>query len=54
MGNISSFIDGSLAVVGICAAFMVSLWALTSSESADNVEVEIGKDGRRATLKKAA
>lgn len=59
MDNVSSFIDGSIAIAGMIAGLAVSLWALKSSESAETDlanmdEAARGLDAPRRTKRQAA
>jgi hypothetical protein len=51
MDNVSSVIDGSIAMAGVIAAFAVSGWALMSAEPTGTVEKE---EAKPTTVKKAA
>jgi hypothetical protein len=54
MDNVSSIIDGSIAVAGMIAAVAVSVGALMASESTTTVDVESTEGALRTTLKRAA
>lgn len=54
MDNLSSAIDGSIAIAGMIAALAVSGWALISSESTAAVETEDAEAASRTIVKKAA
>lgn len=54
MDNVSSIIDGSIAVAGMIAALALSVWAMMASESTTTADVESAEGVSRTTMKKAA
>ncbi len=54
MDNVSSVIDGSIAIAGMIAALAVSGWALITSESTTTVETKGAEAAPRTTVKKVA
>ena len=54
MENASSIIDGSLAMAGLLAGAMVSVWALMASDSTTTLETKNAGDTVRSPLKKVA
>lgn len=54
MNNVSSIIDGSMAIAGLIAILAGSGWALMASESTTTVDMKNADDALRTTLKKGA
>ena len=54
MENAGSIIDGSLAMGGLLASAMVSVWALMASASTTTLETKNTGDTVRPLLKKVA
>ena len=52
--NVSSVIDGSMAIVGLIATLAGSGWVLMASESSTTVDIKNVDDALRTSLKKAA
>jgi len=54
MDNAGSIIDGSLAMAGLIASAVGSVWALLASNSTTTVEMTKAGDALRPTLKNVA
>jgi len=54
MENAGSIIDGSLAMAGLLASAMVSVWALMASDSTTTLETKNAGNTVRPPLKKVA
>lgn len=52
MDNVSSIIDGSIAVAGMIAALVITFGSLIASESAPGASMEGAGDAVSRTLKK--
>jgi hypothetical protein len=54
MDNVSSIIDGSMAIAGLIATLAGASWALMASKSAMTLDLKHADEALRSTLKKAA
>jgi hypothetical protein len=54
MMDLSSFMDGAMALLGMAAIFMMAGWTLTSLSSTVSAPENSSQDDRARQLKKAA